>query len=87
MPIRGPKNATPTPIGWVSPKGELLKSQRITSQQIAEFHGDVPSTATQLNEAPVHQTSLGAMTDVELEVTSLHYDIDLSSGITEELED
>jgi len=30
---------------------------------------------------------LNSMTDVELEVTSLHYDIDLSSGITEELED
>jgi len=85
MPIRGPKNAIPTPNGWVSPKGELLKSQRITSQQISEFYGE--STATQLNEAPVHQTSLNSMTDVELEVTSLHYDIDLSSGITEELED
>ena len=38
--IKGPKNATPTPRGWVNPKsGELLKSQKLTEAQIAEWHG------------------------------------------------
>jgi hypothetical protein len=39
--IKGPKNAIPTPRGWVSPKGELLKSQRITQEQIDEWNGVV----------------------------------------------
>ena len=37
--IKGPKNAVPTTRGWVSPKGELLKSQRITQEQIDEWNG------------------------------------------------
>jgi len=37
--IKGPKNAIPTLKGWVSPKGELLKSQRITQAQIDEWYG------------------------------------------------
>jgi hypothetical protein len=37
--IKGPKNAIPTLKGWVSPKGELLKSQRITQKQIDEWYG------------------------------------------------
>ena len=37
--IKGPKNALPTLKGWVSPKGELLKSQRITQAQIDEWYG------------------------------------------------
>jgi len=38
--IKGPKNATPTPRGWVNPKsGELLKAQKLTEAQIAEWHG------------------------------------------------
>lgn len=37
--IKGPKNAVPTPRGWVSSKGELLKSQRITQEQIDEWNG------------------------------------------------
>jgi len=37
--IKGPKNAVPTLKGWVSPKGELLKSQRITQAQIDEWYG------------------------------------------------
>ena len=36
--ITGPKGAKPTTRGWVSPKGELLKSQRISPAQIAEWH-------------------------------------------------
>ena len=37
MPINGPKGAHPTSRGWVSSRGELLKSQRITEDQIAEW--------------------------------------------------
>jgi len=37
--IKGPKNAIPTLKGWVSPKGELLKAQRITQAQIDEWYG------------------------------------------------
>jgi len=37
--IKGPKNAVPTKRGWVSPKGELLKSQKITQAQIDEWYG------------------------------------------------
>lgn len=37
--IKGPKNALPTKRGWVSPKGELLKSQKITQAQIDEWYG------------------------------------------------
>lgn len=41
--IRGPKNATPTPRGWINPKtGELLKVQRLTDAQIAEWYGVDP---------------------------------------------
>ena len=37
--IKGPKGAIPTKKGWVSAKGELLKSQRITQEQIDEWNG------------------------------------------------
>lgn len=59
MAIRGPKNAIPTTRGWVNPKtGELLKSQKITIDQIAEWHGNpVPQT---LHEAPAVERPLAA---------------------------
>lgn len=58
--IKGPKGAKPTPRGWVSVKGELLKSQRISEAQIAEWeavhapkHEPAPQPAPQtLTEAP-----------------------------------
>lgn len=41
--IRGPKNATPTPRGWINPKtGELLKVQRLSDAQIAGWYGVDP---------------------------------------------
>lgn len=52
MPIIGPKGAIPTAKGWVSPKGELLKSQRITQAQIDEWNG-VKSGPVTLTESPV----------------------------------
>lgn len=53
MSINGPKGASPTLKGWVSPKGELLKSQRITQAQIDEWHGVSAPVVQTLTEAPV----------------------------------
>jgi len=56
---KGPKGAHPTPRGWVNAKGELLKSQRITEEQIAEWNekmNPTPKAKPQpkiLREAPV----------------------------------
>ena len=36
--INGPKNSYPTSRGWVSLKGELLKSQRISQENIDEWY-------------------------------------------------
>ena len=36
----GPKGAIPTHRGWINPQtGELLKSQRITQEQLDEYNG------------------------------------------------
>lgn len=55
--IKGPKGAYPTSRGWVSHKGELLKSQRITKGQIEEWREKMyhtPKAKPQiLREAPV----------------------------------
>jgi hypothetical protein len=48
--INGPKNAVPTLRGWVSPKGELLKVQKITQEQIDEWYGVSVQTATSVVE-------------------------------------
>ena len=38
--MSAPKNAIPTPNGWIHEKtGELLKSQKLTSTFIAAWHG------------------------------------------------
>lgn len=38
--VAGPKGAIPTAKGWVHPKtGELLKSQRITQEQLDAYNG------------------------------------------------
>lgn len=58
MPISGPKGAHPTLQGWVSPKGELLKSQRITQAQIDEWNGvsgDILTPPITLTESPVSE--------------------------------
>jgi hypothetical protein len=39
MAIKGPKGATATLKGWVSPKGELLKAQKMTQAQVDEANG------------------------------------------------
>ena len=53
MPISGPKGAIPTLQGWVGPKGELLKCQRITQSQIDEWNGVKSSAPVSLTESPV----------------------------------
>ena len=57
MAIRGPKDAHPTNRGWVSTKGELLKSQKISNEQIAEWNEEMNPTPKAkpriLREAPV----------------------------------
>lgn len=46
MAIRGPKGAHPTKRGWVNPKtGELLKSQKISQEDIDAFFGVVAEPA------------------------------------------
>jgi hypothetical protein len=38
--VTGPKGSMPTPTGWVCPKtGHLLKSQRITQEQLDAYNG------------------------------------------------
>ena len=38
--VTGPKGSVPTPTGWVDPKtGHLLKSQRITQEQLDAYNG------------------------------------------------
>ena len=44
--IKGPKNAVPTLRGWVSPKGELLKCQKITQAEINEWNGNAVKAPT-----------------------------------------
>lgn len=46
------KNAIPTVKGWVSPKGELLKAQKISQSDIDEWNG-VTVTPGAPAEAPV----------------------------------
>ena len=67
-------NAIATTRGWVSPAGELLKSQRMTQAQVDAHNGvsipeEVemkPEPAQQLNEAPASK-SIDDMNKLELE--------------------
>jgi len=66
MVIRPPKwceDATPTPNGWVSPSGEMLKKQRIPSEQIEEYYrskyvSEQVEQPQMLNEAPAPKQGL-----------------------------
>jgi hypothetical protein len=53
MAIKGPKGAHPTTRGWESAKGELLKSQKISEDQIAEWNNEMNPKPQVLREAPV----------------------------------
>jgi hypothetical protein len=59
MALHGPKGSHPTKRGWVSAKGELLKSARLTDSQIAEWHAvhhPAPAPAVVAEPEPVVQT-------------------------------
>lgn len=85
MALRGPKNAVPTLRGWVSPKGELLKSQRITQAQIDEWHG--MSMAEEKPKAkPVEPTvepdPLEAKSKIELEAMAREHGVELDRRLS-----
>ena len=68
--IKGPKNAIPTLKGWVSPKGELLKVQKITQEQIDEWNGitvESPAPVVEVVETVVEAQDEES-TEVETEV-------------------
>lgn len=55
------KDATPTARGWVSPNGELLKSQRISEADIAQFTGVAPAGShipEALVEVPIQEAEM-----------------------------
>jgi|11BtaG_2_1085332.scaffolds.fasta_scaffold86292_2 hypothetical protein len=46
--MAAPKNAVPTPRGWVHEKtGELLKAQKLSASFIATWHGTAQGTVVQ----------------------------------------
>lgn len=72
--IKGPKGAHPTPRGWVNAKGELLKSQRITQAQIAEWYG-IEELVVEV-AAPVHH-DWAALTKANMIVAAAEIGIEL----------
>lgn len=91
MPINGPRGAIPTSRGWENPKtGELLKSQKISQEQIDEWFG--VSEPAVLTEAPVANTSLDDMSKIQLEALGRQHGIELDrrkrkDDLVEELEE
>jgi len=75
------KNAIPTTRGWVSPRGELLKSQVITEAQIAEFNGTAP---TMLIESPPSKP-IEDMSNRELNELVDHHGVDKPKKKTSKL--
>ena len=74
MAIKGPKGAHPTTRGWESTKGELLKSQKISEDQIAEWNNEMNPKPQVLREAPV----------TEEEVIEEHMEIEEEVEVKEE---
>lgn len=74
MALVGPKGAKPTLRGWVSESGELLKSQKISQQELNDWYAslnqlnEVPEQPkpSMLHEAPVSNVSLEDMTKAQL---------------------
>ena len=98
MPINGPRGAVPTLRGWEHPRtGELLKSQKISQQQIDEWHGvtapppPAPEPAV-LTESPTSAQDYNDMTKLELEAVGREHGIELDrrktkSDLIDELEE
>lgn len=89
MPIKtppwAPKGTEPTAKGWTAPSGEVIKKQRFTAEQIAEWHGEeamasAPKPAPKrqtLHEAPVVETVIDEATEefhYGEEVTDVDYE-------------
>ena len=73
MALRGPKGAVPTTKGWVHPKtGELLKVQKITQQQIDEWHG-VPAEVVQQEEHVIQTLHEAPHVEVEVDKPTYNY--------------
>lgn len=70
-PPWAPKGTEPTAKGWMAPSGEVVKKQRFTAEQIAEWHGEqamaskpAPKPKKQtLHEAPVAETVIDEATE------------------------
>lgn len=90
------KDAIPTPRGWVrKPGGELLKSQKISDAEIAEYMGEStpapapaptpkpapPAEPAPLNEAPPSK-DLMSYTRRELEAMAEQYGLELQGNYT-----
>lgn len=83
------KDAVPTVRGWVSPKGELLKSQKISPQDVATWQNmnnftvestPEPEPAPEvLTEAPPSQKGLEDYSKNELIALGEQHGIQLSS--------
>ena len=84
------KHAIPKPNGWVDPRtGELLKSSRLSDDQINEYMGvtapepqvlvEVPvePAAPHIDESPAAQDDLDTMTKLELEELGREHGIEL----------
>ena len=51
--VTGPKGSMPTTTGWVDPKtGHLLKSQRITQEQLDAYNGVQMIAEPVITQAP-----------------------------------
>ena len=75
-PHWAPKGTHPTSKGWTTPSGEVVKKQKFTAEQIAEWHAEqAPAPAPKkqtLHEAPVVETVIDEATE------EFHYGEDIS---------
>lgn len=93
------KDAIPTARGWTHPRtGELLKAQKLSEQQIAEYNGEtITSAPVTLTESPTTEEEFAAehieleepveidytdMTKVQLVEFAAGHGIELSSSMT-----
>lgn len=64
-PHWAPEGTHPTTVGWMTPEGEVVKKQKFTAEEIAEWYGNATlvSKKQTLHEAPVVETQID--TDIE----------------------
>ena len=93
------KDAIPTPRGWTHPRtGELLKAQKLSEQQIAEYLGETITTAppepieitinpVSLTESPTTEEEFVDEVMIELDEDEYWTEDDLDGMNKEELEE